>query len=564
MKKSLLVIALLGLGMSQAEAQCPAGQTEVTVSITTDNYGEETSWTLTGLGGTPVYGSDGNLADATTVTDDVCVPDGAVIIFTIFDSYGDGICCQFGTGSYTVTAGGNTIVTGGEFETEVVTYFQTGTPVMLDVAALSIDLASVVAQGNQVISGSLRNFGTSAISAFTLNYSVDGGAPVSQAVNAAIAVGGSYNYSHGTPWNATAGAHTIEVWASNLNGGTDGNSVNDMASRAVNVATQSVDRVTVIEQFTSSTCPPCASLNNSFGPILAGQNTNTAGSNVAAIKYHLNYPSPGNDPSFNGDADARSDYYGVPGIPDLYIDGKPMTANSATYIQQQAARDAFVGLSVAYSTIGNQINVSANVTPYATFPGTHKLHIAIVENSYNYAASTTTQDVFNYVQRKMLANAQGNNLTVLTGDQTQTINQTHSMVFGNPAQGNSNAWGNEMEDLTIVAFVQNNTTKDILQAAFVPLATNVGISENALDQRLRVYPNPTEGLLNVQFEAPLGGKAHIEVFNVLGDRVFEATRATAAGTQREVIDLSTFNSGIYFVNITADGVRASRKVTLNK
>jgi hypothetical protein len=79
-----------------------------------------------------------------------------------------------------------------------------------------------------------------------------------------------------------------------------------------------------------------------------------------------------------------------------------------------------------------------------------------------------------------------------------------------------------------------------------------------------VFPNPTEGVLNVQFEAPQGGKAQIEVFNVLGDRVFEATRATAAGTQREVIDLSTFNSGIYFVNITADGVRASRKVTLNK
>ena len=111
---------------------------------------------------------------------------------------------------------------------------------------------------------------------------------------------------------------------------------------------------------------------------------------------------------------------------------------------------------------------------------------------------------------------------------------------------------------------QNNTTKDILQAAFAPLATNVGISENALDQRLRVFPNPTEGLLNVQFDAPQSGKAQIEVFNVLGERVFEATRATAAGTQREVIDMSTLTGGIYFVNITADGVRASRKVTLNK
>jgi hypothetical protein len=92
----------------------------------------------------------------------------------------------------------------------------------------------------------------------------------------------------------------------------------------------------------------------------------------------------------------------------------------------------------------------------------------------------------------------------------------------------------------------------------------VGVEENVADQRLRVFPNPTEGLLNVQFDAPQSGKAQIEVFNVLGERVFEATRATAAGTQREVIDMSTLTGGIYFVNITADGVRASRKVTLNK
>jgi thiol-disulfide isomerase/thioredoxin len=358
------------------------------------------------------------------------------------------------------------------------------------------------------------------------------------------------------------GTHTLDISISGM--ASDGVAANNSFSGTIGVASQSVDRITIIEQFTSSTCPPCANLNTTFGPTLTGLNTNNLGSNVSAVKYHQNFPSPGNDPSYNPDALSRRNYYGVTGIPDLFIDGKPMAATSAAYIQEQAALDAFVDLDLSYTLNGNQINVTANVTPFATFSGTHKLHVVIVENTYNYAASTTTQDVFKQVQRKMMPNANGTNLASLTADQTQTFSLSHTMVLGGAAQGNSNTWVQDLENLTIVAFVQNVSTKAILQANFSPVVLNVGVEENAADQRLRVFPNPTEGLINVQYEAPASGAAQIEVFNVLGERVFAATRAMGAGTQREVIDLSALNNGIYFVNITADGVRASRKVTLNK
>ncbi|MDG2440598.1 MAG: T9SS type A sorting domain-containing protein, partial [Crocinitomicaceae bacterium] len=35
--------------------------------------------------------------------------------FIINDAYGDGICCAYGNGSYTIVSGGNTLLTGGEF-----------------------------------------------------------------------------------------------------------------------------------------------------------------------------------------------------------------------------------------------------------------------------------------------------------------------------------------------------------------------------------------------------------------------------------------------------------------
>lgn len=564
MKKSLLlpVIGLFAMGNS-AMAQCPTGETQVSVSITTDNYGEETSWSLTGPGGTPVYASAGNLADATTIPAvTACVPDGAVIIFSIFDAYGDGICCQYGNGSYTVTAGGNTVASGGEFETEEITYFQTGTPASLDLAMLTVNMPSVVAQGNQVISGTLRNFGTTAITSLTLNYSIDGGAAVSQPVTANIAVGANYNFTHATPWNATAGAHTVLVWASNLNGAADGNTVNDEVTKTVNVATQSVQRTTLIEEFTSSTCGPCASFNVTFDPLLESLNTNETGSNVAAIKYQMNWPSPGNDPSYNPDGNTRRGYYGVSGIPDTFLDGAPLPAANAATINGAASVPAFVGMDVEYWTNGNQVSVTVDVTPYANFPGTYKLYIAATEDFYSYPASTTTQDEFHYAMRKMLPNANGNNLTALQAGQTQTVTQQYTFTLGNPAQGNYNLWGNSISGLTIVAFVQNTTTKEILQAGKAEVV--VGVPENELDRTTRVFPNPTNGVLFVDYELPAGETAQVEVFNMVGERVLNTTRSTGNGMQRETLDISSLSEGIYFVNISAGGLRATRKVTLTK
>ena len=93
------------------------GCTDVTVTINLDNYPEETSWTITDANGAVVAsgGTYGSQPDGSTVTATECLADGCYD-FTISDSYGDGICCGYGNGSYTVTdANGNTLASGGNF-----------------------------------------------------------------------------------------------------------------------------------------------------------------------------------------------------------------------------------------------------------------------------------------------------------------------------------------------------------------------------------------------------------------------------------------------------------------
>ncbi|MEZ4988189.1 MAG: T9SS type A sorting domain-containing protein, partial [Saprospiraceae bacterium] len=87
-----------------------------------DNYPEETTWAITNAGGSVVAsgGPYGSQADGSTLNTTVCLPDGCYN-FTISDSYGDGICCSYGNGSYTVSQGGTTLASGGSFTTSQTT-----------------------------------------------------------------------------------------------------------------------------------------------------------------------------------------------------------------------------------------------------------------------------------------------------------------------------------------------------------------------------------------------------------------------------------------------------------
>ena len=85
------------------------------VEIKTDNYPTETSWTLTGNSG-HVYQTvnQGFYTSSNTVYYDTiqCVTDSCLVL-VMNDSYGDGICCSFGSGYYKIFQSDGTLLTSG-------------------------------------------------------------------------------------------------------------------------------------------------------------------------------------------------------------------------------------------------------------------------------------------------------------------------------------------------------------------------------------------------------------------------------------------------------------------
>ena len=88
--------------------------TEVTLTLVLDNYPAETSWTLKNSAGVTIASGNGYSNANSTVTEVFDLPSGCYD-FQITDSYGDGICCSYGNGSYALTSNGATLASGGAY-----------------------------------------------------------------------------------------------------------------------------------------------------------------------------------------------------------------------------------------------------------------------------------------------------------------------------------------------------------------------------------------------------------------------------------------------------------------
>lgn len=72
----------------------------ITLVINADNYPGETSWEVIDESTNLVIASGGVNGAGETFTEDICVNYGSCFTLSVYDSYGDGICCGFGLGDF--------------------------------------------------------------------------------------------------------------------------------------------------------------------------------------------------------------------------------------------------------------------------------------------------------------------------------------------------------------------------------------------------------------------------------------------------------------------------------
>ena len=232
-------------------------------------------------------------------------------------------------------------------------------------------------------------------------------------------------------------------------------------------------RTVLVEEGTNASCPPCASQNPDFNTLLQA-NPNK----VVSIKYQAWWP--GYDPMYEhntADVHNRIDYYGIDGVPTSVLDGEIIsgsypgfdTANDGWYdgapggYSQEVIDNAYdvpasFDIDIAYTITPDGITVTPTATCTQDVSGNLKFHIAIVENEIDFdtAPGSNGETVFYNVMKKMLPTAAGASMesSYTVGD---TYTTTQSWTFANVY---------DVNQLGVVAFIQNDDTKEVLQAGF--------------------------------------------------------------------------------------------------
>lgn len=252
MKKiTLLCVQLLFAVL--INAQCPLGQSEITIDVATDAYGYEIYWQLVPSGnscGTGTIFSGGNAlvgcsggslqtqnpggyANNTTITEGPwCLTDGASYDIIFVDDWGDaGATFSVSIGGFPVYVfSGGTGAGVGSVYTFIVT-----PPLAYDMEGHGINTYNYVNIGNIDITGQLHSRSTNILTSIDVNYQIDNGPVVSAPFTGLnIAPFTEYSFTHPIQWNALVnGTYNLKVWATNLNGNADMDNTNDTVQKSV-------------------------------------------------------------------------------------------------------------------------------------------------------------------------------------------------------------------------------------------------------------------------------------------------------------------------------------------
>jgi hypothetical protein len=325
-------------------------------------------------------------------------------------------------------------------------------PYDLDAAMARITTPTYVG-GPAPVTGSFSNLGNSTITSAQISWKVADDAIYTTTLSGlSVDFSESYDFTCDDLFHFPISAYDLEVWVSSVNGVPDDNPDNDMNSKTVNVISHSIYRKPSFEEFTSSTCAPCASFNTSFNPW-----TQTHADEITLVKYQMNWPGSG-DPYYTAEAGTRRNYYGVSFVPWPQCNGSfvdyNITAVQAAF-DEAVLQPGLAKIASTHSMNGTEITVSANILPFAGFEDA-RAHIIVIENKTTGNVASNGETEFHHVMMKMMPDANGTQLS-LTDRVPVTITQTFDMASTNVE---------EFDDLTVVVIFQDYASKEIFQSEY--------------------------------------------------------------------------------------------------
>lgn len=424
------------------------------------------------------------------------------------------------------------------------------TPYETDASLSKITVPKYNKMGNVPVTAKIQNDGVNALTSFDVNWTLnEGNTHTKNVTGQNLATGDMYDFTADDQMDLQAGEHTLKVWISNVNGsGNDGNQVNDSKETVIQGATESVQRFPLLEEFTSSTCGPCANFNSNFFTAFLNENAG----DYTIVKYQMNWPAPG-DAYYTEEGGKRKSYYGVSGVPSVFVDGGVVSTSAAgvtNAFTASKAKPAFIKIETGFEIEGNNIKFDASLTPYCNFANV-KLYMIVIEKKTTGNTGSNGETEFHYVMMKMVSGGEGTDLN-LTAGTAHNVSETIDM---------SGTKVEEMSDLAVAVFVQAPGTREIFQSAFKKEAgSNAATKDTTTEKEMQIYPNPVKDIFKIKLN-DVKGKVKVSISNLIGQNIIQQNFDNNKEIQ---INTTNLNNGVYLVKINNNGKIYTQKIVVNK
>lgn len=219
------------------------------------------------------------------------------------------------------------------------------------------------------------------------------------------------------------------------------------------------ERVLLFECFTNTGCGPCAGQNPALDALISNN-----GDRVAAIKYHVNWPSS-SDPMYlhnTLDNGSRVSYYGVNSVPHTVVDGNRFgnmpSGLTQSMVDNWLAIPSPIDMRLEYEVDAAANTITVHVMGMASeaVEGPIRLYVGVIEREVHYASApgSNGERDFYSVMKKLLPNAGG---TLIGSGMEAGDYFAYSFTWEL-----ANIY--DMSQLDAIAWVQRGGTKEVYQA----------------------------------------------------------------------------------------------------
>jgi hypothetical protein len=368
---------------------------------------------------------------------------------------------------------------------------------------------------------------------------------------------------------AAEGNNDYTVMLSNINGGVDDDGTDNVGEfGGINGVTLHPDKGVLIEEATGTWCGWCVR-----GTVLMESMYETFPDNFIGIAVHNADPMV---------LDAYDTWIGtqINGYPSIIADRDGSVydpLDMQNLIAEKASEAPAATLSTTSTLVGNNLTINVSALYNENLSGDYRFAVILTEDQMSGTAADWDQTnyyagggygpmggfedeagtveglMYNHVGRALIGGTDGQSGSLPASG---TMGSTYDYSFNYTLDNTMNA-----NYIKPVAVMLNANSGEVVNAKMSEVTVSVPESLT-LDNTLIVYPNPSNGIINLLSNMPNAGQANVRVYASTGELVLN--KQINNMNSRNILDVQEFGSGLYTVVVDAAGFTASRRVTVSK